>query len=200
MSKSDMLALLIPASFIGILAISFIYTRPGPTSQIHSVSAESVKTVDPPTTSVPSSDGLKKLVLTTLNDGTPEVSYTLKVQDTTTGQEAEVYRSTLFPGSTIVLPLNSWSNDNSKFFIEIHNSSDIQYLVFNANGSAFKNGSQFLDISDLWQKTKINKKIKTLTGWADKDLIIVYTKNPDGADGPSYWFVVSSRTFLQLNS
>lgn len=147
-----------------------------------------------------SSDGTRKLTLTTTtSDDIGPISYSLKTNTTDSNNELIVFEGTVSGQAKISLPNNSWSNDNDKFFIIVALPEQVDYLVFNANGPSFKDKTQYINISEYWVKAKMKNKISTITGWADKDLLIIYTKNDDNSDGPHYWFVVSSKKFIQLS-
>lgn len=98
------------------------------------------------------------------------------------------------------VPYNSWSPDNSEFFLKETTPARNNYLVFRATGANFSNNDQYINIQDVFVQKLPNYTIEDVTGWAAPDLVIVNTKNDKGDEGPSFWFVVSSQSFLQLGT
>jgi|CXWL01.1.fsa_nt_gi hypothetical protein len=146
---------------------------------------------------VKSGDGSMKLIASAkLAEGTE--NYTFKVSDSADATEEVVYTNAVGLGEAITVPANSWSPDNKLFFILEKSGGRNSYRVFRADGEAFKSGEKYLDINDYWSLSKRRYQIKEVTGWASPDLLIVLTVKEDGTAGPSFWFVVSSHSFMQL--
>lgn len=147
---------------------------------------------------VKSGDGSMKLIASArLAEGSE--NYTFKVSGG--GEDAEgevVYTNVVGLGEAITVPANSWSPDNKLFFILDRSWERNSYRVFRANGEVFKGGEKYLDINDYWSLSKRKYQIKEVTGWASGDLLVVLTVKEDGLAGPSFWFVVSSHSFMQL--
>lgn len=145
-----------------------------------------------------SSDGSIKLTEISQKDtsGNNRFTFTVKTKDNSSKTILETVEN---PEVSFIIPDNSWAPDNKQFFIERVTPSDIKYLVFKADGSKYSGDLTSLDIGSFWSNTKTVLKIKTVTGWASEDLIVVYTIKQDGTSGPSFWFVTSSKKFLQLS-
>lgn len=149
------------------------------------------------TEQVKSSDGTAVLVHKTSRLGSV-VTHSLTTQ--TKQKSIIIFETSANADHAITLPRNAWSPDNKYLFVSRNTPQGMDFLVFRSDGSSFKNDQKYLNISELWQKTKMALRIHTLTGWASEDLIVVYTSTPEGNQGPSYWFVVSSQQFMQLSS
>lgn len=149
------------------------------------------------TAQVKSGDGRMLLAMKSqkVSDGE---NYSFRALDTSTNTEAEIFQKTVGSGVTLAIPFNSWSPDNKQLFVQENNPDGEDYFVFKADGSSFRDGAKFLDVGSYWNKAKYNYQIKTVSGWAAPDLLVVYVTKNDGTDGPSFWFVVSSRQFLPL--
>ena len=125
-------------------------------------------------------------------------SYSLKVMDTIKKTEIPLYNTIADLGSSITIPFNSWSPDYKQVFIKISSPGGENYYLFKANGEPYDDGKKYIIVGDYWGETKTTNKINKISGWAGPDLMMVYTTNKDGEHGPSYWFVTSSRKFLQV--
>lgn len=152
----------------------------------------------PQTVSVNSGDGEVKVVEIMKKLNNDETNYQFKVVNIATGFESNLYEVILDSSRKISIPLNSWSPDNKQLFLQEEGRGQVNYLVFKSDGSAYKDGAQYLEINSYWNKTGKNLLIREITGWAGTDLLVVETTKTDGSNGPAYWFVTSSRSFMQL--
>lgn len=156
------------------------------------IAAELTKTLQ-----VHSGDGKARLTGTSKRLADASTSYTFQVS----GEKVDprvLFSKTLAEGGSIEVPANSWSPDNKQLFVQENIGGTTTYLVYHADGSKYKNGDDYLDVSSFWTKSKYRYSIKTITGWAGNDLLEFWTTKEDGSDGPSFWFVTSSHNFLQL--
>lgn len=145
---------------------------------------------------VRSGDGKIKVVGTNKEMADNKVEYVFRVLDA--GKEVFVFRKVVDSEAGMDIPFNSWSPDNKQFFILENDGSGINYLVFKADGATYTTDRSFLDIAEYWNKSKNDYEIKTITGWAGNDLLEVKTIKTDGSNGPSFWFVTSTKGFLRL--
>jgi hypothetical protein len=53
-----------------------------------------------------------------------------------------------------------------------------------------------MEISELFYAKYSEYKITDITGWAAPNLLIVNTDDVNSEEGPSFWFDVSSKTFI----
>ena len=53
-------------------------------------------------------------------------------------------------------------------------------------------------MTSLFEQKKTGYSFKAATGWGSETLLIVTTTKENGTNGPSYWFVIDTRAFLQL--
>lgn len=143
--------------------------------------------------------GKYRLVLNVKKTASSSSEYKFHVLSLEDNSSLVLFTDTIDASKKYVTPFNSFAPDDKKLFIELDENGLKNYFVFNVDGSAFKDGSKFIDIRKAWLDSK-NKSILTeATGWADKDLVIVKTNNADGTQGFNYWFVVGTRKFLQLS-
>lgn len=127
-----------------------------------------------------------------------QTSYEFKIVDTQKKTETLIYRTVADPGSEIEIPRNSWSPDYKQVFIKMNSPEGENYFVFRANGENYNDGRKYLPVGDYWREAKMKSKIRAITGWAGNDLMMVYTLDEDGLEGPAYWFVTSTRKFMQV--
>lgn len=158
--------------------------------------AEEPKEIPP--TSVDSGDGMMKIVMTVKKLNSGDSNYKLKVINNSTKSESNLYETILNSSRELKVPFNSWSPDNKQLFLIEENGNQIDYFVFRSDGSVYSDGRSYLDINAYWEKSNRNSKISDVTGWAGQDLLVVNTTKMDGSSGPAFWFVTSSRSFMQL--
>lgn len=125
-------------------------------------------------------------------------NYSFKVVDTQKKTEIPLYNTIADLGSSIAIPLNSWSPDYKQVFIKTSSPSGENYYLFKANGDPYADGKKYIAVGDYWSETKTTNKINRISGWAGPDLLMVYTTKEDGTEGPAYWFVTSTRKFMQV--
>lgn len=147
------------------------------------------------TQSVITPDGLKTLVM--VNKQADYSFYIENGGDSST--QKQIFSKTVDSTEKFSLPFDGWSPDDSQFFIKNNTGDQANYYVFNANGNPFGD-SQYLNITDLFKEKEPNYKLTDVTGWAAPDLVIVNSNTTDGKIGPSFWFVVSSRSFMILST
>lgn len=143
-------------------------------------------------------DGAVKLVLKTTLLQDRQTGYTLTVSDVSGANRQMVYEGSLPDGSKITLPPNSWSPDNKLFFIKQQSPDRLAVLVFQANGTAFADGADYIDVSSIFREKLPDAILRDVTGWDDPALLHVMTYNADKTIGLSYWFDIGSRSFIQL--
>lgn len=143
---------------------------------------------------VHSVDGTLKLILRTepLQDGTKK--YSFFIADIHGNNERLLFTKILDKNITMIIPSNTWSPDNKYVFIRQNNVGSFETFVLKANGDAFVNGKQYLDVVSLSIERKLKYAITDVTGWDSPTLLHVKTS------GPNFWFEVTSSAFIQLAS
>lgn len=149
-------------------------------------------------TDVHNPDGTMKLVMHIERQMDGSTIYTFFITDISGENKKLIFTKTEPKENSMTLHHNSFSPDNKLVIIEEHAGDGVSYLVLKVSGEPFANGSQFLNIVDLYKERKIQYQFSDVTGWAGPTLAIVRTKKDDGSKGPSFWFVTDSRAFLQL--
>lgn len=182
---------------LGLLAGIIIFNKPKGVFKGESITLPSVTPVPQQVTSgeAKSIDGAKSFLMRTIAQGEGIVSYTFLIVD-----EEQEYRlfSTDDKEDTYMIPANSWSPDGMYVFLIDVSSLPQSILVFKSSGEAFSDGKQYLDVTDLFAARGIQYVLDTATGWDSRGLLHIRTKNQDDTKGPSYWFDVDSRSFIQL--
>jgi len=141
-----------------------------------------------------SSDGTRKVILNTITNKDGSTTYNV----TTDNNSHIIYSQTLPAGSSISIPYNTWSPDNTYFFIQENDGSQTKIMVFNGNGETFGNGQAFLDLTGVFSQDEPDATFTSATGWASDNLIIILTQNTDGSEGTSYWFGVPDESVTPL--
>lgn len=156
------------------------------------------QTVDIPVGEATNSEGNLKLVGISRKSSEGSARYSIKVVNSQDRTERPLYETSVDPGSSITIPLNSWSPDYKEVFITIHGPDGEDYYLFKASGEDFRDGKKYVDIGEYWQTAGLAGRIRKISGWAGDDLLVTYTTKTDGSDGPAYWFVTGSRKFIQV--
>ncbi len=169
--------------------------RPNPTD----LSRSSQPSVSSQTNQMHSSDGTMTLKMKSEKRPQGLNVYTFFVLTNSTQMEKQLFSKTVAAGSSIILPANCWSPDNKAVFIKETGPGKLTFLVFKASGETFSGGETYYDIGSLFAQ-KLPKYILTdATGWASGTLVIIKTNTEDGTKGPSFWFDLTSQSFLQLS-
>lgn len=98
------------------------------------------------------------------------------------------------------IPYNTWSPDNVYVFLKEFTPTINNYYVFYTSGNNFPDNSQFLNIQTLFAQKVSGYIIEDVTGWAAPNLLIVNTKANEGGNKVSFWFDVTSQSFIQLGT
>ena len=143
-------------------------------------------------TRVQAPNGEKTLVMKEKKDeGT--VTYTFSVSGKEGSSRKEIFTKTLPQGGNLSIPYNTFSPDNKYVFLKETAADSVSYFVLSEDGSV-------LNISDLLEEKYTDYLIADVTGWGGTNLVIVNTDKSGGGMGPSFWFDVASRSFIQLSS
>lgn len=153
----------------------------------------------PVTTSWNSSDGTEKLTMQTTLGSTTK-SFTFTVTNSSTNSTTPLFSTSLPLSSNMSIPFNAFSPDNAYLFLKETAADGTHFLVFKTSGVAFTNGDTFIDISPLFATHLSQYTLVDVTGWASPTLLVVNTKKSDGSTGPSFWFDVTTRGFIQLST
>lgn len=151
-------------------------------------------------TEVNSPDGFVKAILTSQKQENGLITYTVMAGKITGEDQKYIFSKTGNAQITIILPQNAWSPDNKYLFILEKNKDIITALVFKASGEAFANGAEYLDVTPLFLEKNKTLEIANITGWASPSLLYVQTKTESLTKGPTFWFDIDSKNFLQLAS
>ncbi|HVZ66745.1 MAG TPA: hypothetical protein VG917_00615 [Patescibacteria group bacterium] len=151
------------------------------------------------TSNVHSPDGKMELVMDkTLEESVNSYSlYTCEVQCV---NKSQILTISLPKDQSIDLPLNSWSPNNKYVFVRKTGGAAIAYWVFNADGQAFANGNNFIDVVPAFDAKQTGNNLGEVTGWDSNTLLHVFSNLTDGTRGPSYWFEVPSQAVIRLAS
>ena len=103
-----------------------------------------------------------------------------------------LFSKTLKPSDSLSIPFNSFSPDNNYLFLKEKLSDQTNYYVFPLLSNQFKNGTQYLNVTDSFNQKLSDVKLVDITGWAAPNLLIVNT------DKSSLWFDITSFSFIQL--
>ncbi len=147
-----------------------------------------------------SPDGSKKVIMDIEDHADGTKTYSLSVLDTTKDSEELIMSQRLADSLNLSLPFNSWSPDNTYFFVEQKSDSgtvtDVQ--IFKASGT-FPSGERMLTVVNTFSEKQPNYTFSHVTGWASNTLLIVNSWKPDMSKGPSFWYEVPSQAIVRLS-
>ena len=150
------------------------------------------------TSSMGSPDGTKNLTMNKqVTKGKTKYSFYTSTPD---GLDKLIFTKELSEGESISIPYNTWSPDNTYFFLDETTSSTHNYYVLNASGNLLKGDAKYANIQELFSQKQPDYTITEVTGWADPNLVIVNTKLNKDDRKVSFWFEVSSQTFITLST
>ncbi len=87
----------------------------------------------------------------------------------------------------ISLPFNTWSTDDKHFFIKEEINGQNNY--YSEPGD--------INVTQKFAEKFPDYKFQEITGWADKNLLIVNAN--DGTNDISFWFDITSQSFIRLS-
>lgn len=148
--------------------------------------------------SQPSIDGSIELIVEYHELPNSQVSNSIFVKNKEKEKQL-IFTQDLIIDDQMKIPFNTWSPDETHFFIEKQTPIDSRYLVFKTSGEQFKDGL-FLDVNEYFNQKEIPFAIDKVTGWAAPGLLLVTTLKDDQTKGPSYWFEINSLKFIQLST
>jgi hypothetical protein len=151
------------------------------------------------TAAVISPDGTWKMTMNKELKGAT-VSYSFLTSSNTDNHEQLIFNKTVSPSQNLTIPYNTWSPDDKYVFIKESTSMGDTYYVFNAGGDLFPDNSPYINVTDLFNLDLTDYVLTEITGWADQNLLIINTKTKQGDQGPSFWFEIPSRSFIQLST
>jgi len=187
-SKS-LILIFISIAVIGIILAKFSTKPPKAASDTQPFPVVEAQT--PESTSVDSPDG--KLMLTMKKEKNQDGTiYTFFTTDTASGIQKDVFTKTVPSEDVISIPDNTFSPDNKYIFLKEESLGQTNYFAVTPAGT--------LDISASFSLKYPKFKITDVTGWGGMTLIVVNTNKEDGSLGPSFWFDVSSKSFIQLST
>ncbi len=148
-----------------------------------------------------SSDGVEKITLKTTENINLSTTYNIALINTTTNVNTPLFTQTISGVSSMSIPFNVFSSDNSYLFLKVTlGANDVHFLVFKTDGTAFADGKSYVDITPLFSAYTSTYAIGDVTGWASPDLLVINTKKTDGLQGPSFWLEASSKNFIPLST
>ena len=145
-----------------------------------------------------SPDGNRELEMQVSYQKDGSKTYTFNNKDLTSKNKNLVFYITVDRATIMQIPFNSWSPDNGYIFVVRVKNGATEYLVAKSSGELFAPDTQFLNVSELFTREQTGYSLHEVTGWASPTLLIITTQKNNNEAGPSYWFDVSSQTFIQL--
>lgn len=148
---------------------------------------------------VHSGDGTAQLIMRKANQKDGSILYSFFVANSSSKIERTLFTKNIPTSDTMIIPANTWSPDNKYVFLRENNSNPFNIFVFKASGETFADEEQYLDLTALFEKRNLPYTMADVTGWDSETLLHVHTTAKEkNSRGPSFWFDVTDRAFLQL--
>jgi len=201
---------LMPLVFVVLVAgVSLVYLARQETPTETRVFAEPSSTSVPPTLNPPgqiktdvmdSPDGTKTL---TMNH--QQTSERMRYSFYTASKPDEADRQLIFSqefntAQALSIPYNTWSPDNKYLFLRESSAAKENFYVFSATGKKFAADAQFLDTQALFAEKVEGYTIQDVTGWAAPELLLVNAQATEDGQKVSFWFDVTSQSFIRLST
>ena len=149
--------------------------------------------------SVHSGDGTAQLIMRKASQKDNSILYSFFAANASGKIERTLFTKNIPTSDTMVIPANTWSPDNKYVFLRENNANSFSIFVFKASGEAFADQEQYLDLTALFAKRNLPYTVADVTGWDSETLLHMHTTAKEkNSRGPSYWFDVTDRAFLQL--
>jgi hypothetical protein len=145
----------------------------------------------PKLSTIEAPDGKNKLVAKEekTKDG---VNYVFSVVNEATGVSKTVLTKSVPVGTVISIPFNTFSPDDKYIFLKEVSPSGTTFIV--------PVGDQTFDVVGMFAEKHPDFIVTDVTGWGGMTLLVVNTDKKSGGQGPSFWFDVTSKSFIQLNN
>ncbi|MBI3070140.1 MAG: hypothetical protein HYY87_02445 [Candidatus Levybacteria bacterium] len=143
-------------------------------------------------TEVHSPDGEMNLIMQAQKQSDGSATYSFIASDIAGKNNKILFEKTVGFGVSMEISYNSWSPDNKYVFLRENKVDSFDIFIFKASAENFSNGEKYIDVMPRFAESKIKYVIKDITGWDSPTLLHVVTS------GPSYWFDITTRAFLQL--
>lgn len=188
---------LLPILFLAIAISGILLASNSPKPTLPSLATtpapgKAVTTLDSP-------DTLQKLTMKEEKNN-KMIAYIFSTSNQAGGDEKQIFTKTLDSSETLSIPYNAWSPDSKYIFLKQSSSTKTSYFTLTSTGAPIAKDTQTLDITDLFEKKYTDYKIVDVTGWAAPTLIIINTDKSDGGTGLSFWFDVTSQSFIPLST
>lgn len=184
---------------VGILLFRYLSAKPQPKLTNTQAGLISVSpTIESDSTqSVDSPDGSGTLILKSQKNPSTN-KYSFYSRDNSSDEENLLKTVSVASAHSFLLPENSWSPDNKYVFIVENKQTRKAYYVLSATESASED--QLTDVHELFAQNYPVYSLAEITGWAAPNLLILNTTMSDGKRGPSFWYDVSYKKFIQLGT
>ncbi len=148
---------------------------------------------------VHSGDGTAQLIMRKTSQRDGSILYSFFTANGSGKIQRTLFTRNSSASATMLIPANTWSPDNKYVFLRENNSNSFSIFVFKASGETFADKEQYLDLTALFDQRNLPYAVADVTGWDSETLLHVHTTAKEkNSRGPSYWFDVTDRAFLQL--
>lgn len=187
-----------------ILALVAIFALVGmrkpkePVVEIPSYSPPTVMAEPLETVTVDSPDGKMSLTMKTEKGQETDV-YTFSAAGKDNALK-EIYKRSVPVGTVVSIPFNTFSPDNKYLLLKEEALGQASHFVLKTSGESFDQDLEVAEVTAPFLAKYEKYDIRDVTGWGGLNLVVINTDKKSGGTGPSFWFDVSSRSFIQLSS
>lgn len=171
---------------------------PPKTTGTSSVASADVPQPTTTETEIHSPDGKMNLIMEKTIQSSGNSIYNFYVADIPETQKTKIFSRAVPQGNSMNISLNAWSPHNKYFYIKEQTPDAVDYFVFNSKAESFSNGEQFIDVLPIFIAKDTGYALDEVTGWDSNTLLHVFTKDSEGARGPSYWLEIPGGAMYKL--
>lgn len=201
--KPQTVIFIILAIFLSIVSYKYLTDKSSKESAALRVTALSIPTPISTVIFVPvrveSPDGTRTLTMKKQKNNTT-ATYSFFASKKPGNQEKLIAAKIVSSSHSFSIPDNTWSPDNKYAFVMERTPSQKSYFVLPASDSLPQSDLQNTDVYVLFSQKYSQYILTDITGWAAPNLLIMNTNNETGERGPSFWFDITTQSFIQLSS
>ena len=200
--KLDVIVVIL-AVFLSTLAFRYLANRTRQKSAVLPVAAQFIPTPTPTVIFLPvrvdSPDGTRTLTMK-FQENIKTTTYSFFASEKPDNQAKLITTKIATPQDSFSIPDNTWSPDNKYVFVTKRTPTEKNYFVFPASDTVQDNNLENTEVNALFSQNYPQYNLTEITGWAAPNLLIMNTTADGGERGPSFWFDISSQTFIQLGT
>ncbi len=146
-----------------------------------------------------SSDGEEKITMKAIKNRDETNTYIFTLTNTTTHVDSNLFTQTVATASSMAIPFNAFSSDNSYVYLGQNDNGIKHFLVFKTSLERIDE-RPYIDVGELFSAFTSSYTISEVTGWTSESLLIVNAKSVDGKEDVTFWLDMSTLRFIRIST